>query len=51
MEHIIGLLGDKLIRGVSKLFGEWSNISTATWDRCACMHMAIQRYVEERHLA
>jgi hypothetical protein len=31
------------VRGVSKKFGEWSDISTATWARCARMHMAIQR--------
>jgi len=39
------------IRGVSKKFGEWSDISMATWARCARMHMAIQRYIEKRHLA
>jgi hypothetical protein len=39
------------IRGVSKTFGEWSDISTATWARCTRMHMSIQRYVEKRHLA
>jgi hypothetical protein len=38
------------IRGVSKKFGEWSDISKATWARCARMHMAIQRYIEKRHL-
>ena len=35
----------KYTSSVSKKFGEWSDISTATWARCAHMHMAIQRYV------
>lgn len=32
-------------------FGEWSDISKATWASCMHMHMAIQRCVETRHLA
>jgi hypothetical protein len=39
------------LRGVSKKFGEWSDISKAIWARCARMHMAIQRYIEKRHEA
>jgi hypothetical protein len=39
------------IRGVSKKFGEWSDISKATWASSAPMHMAIERYIEKRHLA
>jgi hypothetical protein len=39
------------ICGVSKKFGEWSDILKATWARCVRMHMAIQRYIEKRHLA
>jgi hypothetical protein len=39
------------IRGVSKMFGEWSDISKATWARSAPMHMAMERYIEKRHLA
>jgi hypothetical protein len=40
----------KNISGVSKKFGEWSNISKATWARCARMHMDIQGYIKKRHL-
>jgi hypothetical protein len=39
------------ISGVSKKFGEWFDISKATWARYARMHMTIQRYIEKRHLA
>jgi hypothetical protein len=38
------------IRGVSKKFGEWSDISKATWARCVRMYMASQRYIKKRHL-
>jgi hypothetical protein len=38
------------IRGVSKKFGELPDISKTTWARCPRMHMAIQRYIEKRHL-
>ena len=39
------------VRGMSKKFGEWSDISTETWARCVRMHMAVQIYAEKRHLA
>jgi len=42
---------DTEVCGVSKKFGEWTDISMATWARCARMHVAIQRYIEKRHLA
>ena len=37
------------IRGVPKKFGEWTNISMATWARCVRIHMAIQRHVNKCH--
>lgn len=33
------------IEGVSKKFDKWSNTATATWVRCARMHMAIRRHL------
>ena len=55
MENLVHLVGFIIrtimyIQGVSKTFGEWFDVSTATWARCARMHMAIQRYVEKRHV-
>jgi hypothetical protein len=47
---VLRLSGGNTIRGVSKKFGEWSDISKATWARCARMHMAIQRYIVKCHL-